>query len=76
MLPAIQSLITAEANGYQRSSKRPRCLVLVPTRELARQVLSVIKSLSHYAKVSSCAVLGKVDNMKFILYILKFILYI
>lgn len=58
MLPAIQGLLLQEQNGYERSVKRPRCLVLVPTRELARQVLSVVKSLSHYAKVSSCVVLG------------------
>eukprot|EP00607_Mallomonas_marina_P003449 CAMPEP_0182431642 /NCGR_PEP_ID=MMETSP1167-20130531/50804_1 /TAXON_ID=2988 /ORGANISM="Mallomonas Sp, Strain CCMP3275" /LENGTH=190 /DNA_ID=CAMNT_0024618225 /DNA_START=208 /DNA_END=780 /DNA_ORIENTATION=+ len=58
MLPVIQSLLVQESNGYTRQVKRPRCLVLVPTRELARQVLSVIKSLSHYAKISSTAVLG------------------
>ena len=40
-LPVIQSLLLHEGNGYVRQDKRPRCLVLVPTRELARQVLSV-----------------------------------
>lgn len=58
VLPIIQNLLIEEQQGYTRLPKRPRCLVLVPTRELARQVLATIKSLSHYAKVSSCAVLG------------------
>eukprot|EP01041_Mallomonas_annulata_P001027 gene1027-2015_t len=58
MLPAIQSLLVQEMNGYTRTTRRPRCLVLVPTRELARQVLTVVKSLSHFAKISSSAVLG------------------
>ena len=59
ILPAMQKMATQEQQGgYQRQMRRPRCLVLVPTRELARQVLSTVKSLSHFAKISSCAVLG------------------
>ena len=42
----------------QRQVKRPRALVLVPTRELADQVLAVTKSIGHVAKVASCAVMG------------------
>ena len=57
-LPAVQSLIAQEADGYTRLPRRPRCVILVPTRELARQILAAIKSLSHFSKVSSCAVLG------------------
>ena len=57
-LPVLQSLAAQEQSGYQRQPQRPRALILVPTRELARQVLSTIKSLSHTSKVSSCAVLG------------------
>ena len=57
-LPALQKLLIEEQSGYERRAKRPRVLVLVPTRELARQVLSTIKSLSHFCKVSSCAVMG------------------
>ena len=33
-------------------------MILVPTRELARQVLQAIKQVSHYSKISSTAVLG------------------
>lgn len=58
MLPTIQSLVTQEAGGYIRQSMRPRVVVLVPTRELARQVLQEVKSIGHYCKVSSTAVLG------------------
>ena len=57
-LPAVQSLIAQEADGYTRQPRRPRCVILVPTRELARQILAAIKSLSHFSIVSSCAVLG------------------
>ena len=58
ILPAVQKLAMQEQQGYVRQTRRPRCLVLVPTRELARQVLGTVKALSHYSKVSSCAVLG------------------
>ena len=58
VLPVIQALKSQESLGYSRQPQRPRCLILVPTRELARQVLSAIKSIAHFAKVSSAAVLG------------------
>eukprot|EP00747_Dinoflagellata_sp_TGD_P023033 gnl/TRDRNA2_/TRDRNA2_129505_c0_seq1.p1 gnl/TRDRNA2_/TRDRNA2_129505_c0~~gnl/TRDRNA2_/TRDRNA2_129505_c0_seq1.p1 ORF type:complete len:545 (+),score=55.34 gnl/TRDRNA2_/TRDRNA2_129505_c0_seq1:150-1637(+) len=58
LLPVIQNMRHQESKGYERLPKRPRCLVLVPTRELARQVLSEVKSVSHYCKVSSAVVLG------------------
>jgi len=57
-LPVLQSLQIQEQTDYLRRPKRPRVLILVPTRELARQILTVIKGMSHYNKVSSCAVLG------------------
>jgi superfamily II DNA/RNA helicase len=58
MLPCLQSMHIQEKDGYVRKPKRPRCLVLVPTRELARQVLDCVKQIGHYSKVSSTAVLG------------------
>jgi len=59
ILPVVQKLICQEQQqGYVRQPRRPRCLVLVPTRDLARQVLGCIKSLSYHSKISSCAVLG------------------
>lgn len=60
-LPTAQLMHAQELQGYQRQVKRPRCLVLVPTRELARQVLSTVKSLSHYCKLSSTALMGGED---------------
>lgn len=57
-LPCIQELSVHERQGYVRRPKRPRVLVLVPTRELARQVLDSVKMIGHYSKVASTAVLG------------------
>ena len=47
-----------------RERKRPKVLVLVPTRELAQQVLSICKHLAHFAKFSSCIVVGGDDYGK------------
>ena len=59
VLPALQNLVRQESEtGCLRLDKRPRCLILVPTRELARQVLQEVKQISHYCKVASTAVLG------------------
>lgn len=41
-----------------RKTQRPRAVVLVPTRELAVQVLEVAKRLSRSCKFSSCGVIG------------------
>lgn len=67
-LPAVQNLAEEEHREREdgstdkeskvRQVRRPRCLILVPTRELARQVLAAVKQLGHHAKVSSTAVLG------------------
>jgi superfamily II DNA/RNA helicase len=58
LLPCLQSMAAEEAEGYMRRPKRPRCLVLVPTRELAAQVLDCVKQVGHYSRVSASAVLG------------------
>jgi superfamily II DNA/RNA helicase len=57
-LPIIQQLQAQEEAGYSRLAQRPRVLILVPTRELARQVLESVKQLSHFHKVASTAVMG------------------
>uniref|UniRef100_A0A7S2FKV5 RNA helicase n=1 Tax=Octactis speculum TaxID=3111310 RepID=A0A7S2FKV5_9STRA len=62
LLPIVQALKIQEDMGYDRLAKRPRVLVLVPTRELATQVLSVAKHLGHYSKFSSCCIVGGGDN--------------
>ena len=60
-LPVLQRLVQQEAqDGFRRRPKKPRALVLVPTRELAVQVLAAVKSMSHRdgCRVASCALLG------------------
>ena len=57
----LQRLAEQEAQeGFARRPKKPRALLLVPTRELAVQVLAEVKSLSHRegCRVASCALLG------------------
>lgn len=68
LLPVIQALkgqellSTSSTARPVRVPKRPRALVMVPTRELATQIVGVLKTLSHHgAKVSSELVIGGDD---------------
>jgi len=54
----------AAALSKLRRPKRPRAIVLAPTRELAQQILSVLKVLSHQAKISAELLVGGEDNGK------------
>ena len=72
LLPIIQSLraqeltatsiqnkhLSTEALARLRRPRRPRALILAPTRELARQILSVLKSVGHICKISSDMIVG------------------
>ncbi|KAL7547338.1 hypothetical protein ACHAWF_010658, partial [Thalassiosira exigua] len=72
LLPVVQSLraqemmtanlgspaLAAEALARLRRPRRPRALVLAPTRELARQILGVLKSVGHHCKISSELLVG------------------
>lgn len=59
LLPLIDKLRHEEdVYGVQTRLNRPRALILVPTRELAAQVLSVAKFLSHYFPFRSAAITG------------------
>jgi superfamily II DNA/RNA helicase len=59
LLPLVARLKNDElALGINARPKRPRAVVLAPTRELAAQLLGVAKGLSRYAKFSSMGVLG------------------
>lgn len=51
MLPLVQLLRRDEAKvGMQSKPKRPRAVILCPTRELSEQVFQVAKSISHHAR--------------------------
>ena len=72
LLPIIQSLrsqelmansipnpaLSMEALSKLRRPKRPRAIILAPTRELARQILTVLKSVGHVCKISSELLVG------------------
>jgi superfamily II DNA/RNA helicase len=63
VLPLMQQLKQQELfEGYQRHPKRPRVLILAPTRELALQITTVLKSLSHTIKLSTQALVGGQDK--------------
>eukprot|EP00238_Polyblepharides_amylifera_P002626 CAMPEP_0196578182 /NCGR_PEP_ID=MMETSP1081-20130531/7131_1 /TAXON_ID=36882 /ORGANISM="Pyramimonas amylifera, Strain CCMP720" /LENGTH=605 /DNA_ID=CAMNT_0041897317 /DNA_START=222 /DNA_END=2039 /DNA_ORIENTATION=+ len=59
MLPLIEQLRREEVEGgVQARNKRPRALVVLPTRELTQQVLAVSKSLCHFARFRSTSIIG------------------
>lgn len=59
LLPIVHILKEKESlKGVASRPKRPRALILGPTRELAEQVLMVAKSLSHAAKFRSAVITG------------------
>jgi hypothetical protein len=63
VLPLIQQLKQQEMfENYERRPKRPRMLILAPTRELAVQITHVVKSLSHSVKLSTQALVGGQDK--------------
>ncbi|WIA29127.1 hypothetical protein OEZ86_011638 [Tetradesmus obliquus] len=51
LLPVVHMLKQREQEeGYMRRAKRPKIVVLGPTKELTEQIASVAKSLCHHAK--------------------------
>ncbi|KAJ2804496.1 hypothetical protein H4S07_004212, partial [Coemansia furcata] len=52
-LPLISQLKQEEDAGALRREKRPRALVLVPSRELVKQVTGTLKKIGHTAKMRS-----------------------
>ncbi|XVE55093.1 hypothetical protein DITRI_Ditri03aG0133200 [Diplodiscus trichospermus] len=59
MLPLVQLLRQDEAMlGMLTKPRRPRAVVLCPTRELSEQVFRVAKSISHHARFRSTMVSG------------------
>mmetsp|Transcript_1316 Transcript_1316/g.1813 ORF Transcript_1316/g.1813 Transcript_1316/m.1813 type:complete len:592 (-) Transcript_1316:177-1952(-) len=67
LLPTLQQLKADELfEDFKRNRrpKRPRLIVLAPTRELAVQITSVVKQLSHHVKLSSQCLVGGEDYGK------------
>lgn len=59
LVPAVQRIKEAEERmGCRARPRRPRAIIIVPTRELGEQVLLVAKSLSHAARFSVAGVFG------------------
>ncbi|XP_050211735.1 DEAD-box ATP-dependent RNA helicase 39 [Mercurialis annua] len=59
MLPLVQLIRQDEALlGKLMKPRRPRAVVLCPTRELSEQVFRVAKSISHHARFRSTMVSG------------------
>ncbi|ERN03866.1 hypothetical protein AMTR_s00078p00161460 [Amborella trichopoda] len=59
MLPLAQLLRQDEATfGMVMKPRRPRAVVLCPTRELSEQVFRVAKSISHHARFRSIMISG------------------
>ncbi|MDK3257931.1 DEAD/DEAH box helicase [Blastococcus capsensis] len=50
------------ASGTRRQAKRPRALVLVPTRELANQVFAVVDPLARALGMSATTIFGGVGQ--------------
>ncbi|KAK8935902.1 DEAD-box ATP-dependent RNA helicase 39 [Platanthera zijinensis] len=63
MLPLVQLLRHDEAlSGMLTKPRRPRAVVLCPTRELTEQVFRVAKSISHHARFRSIMISGGVRS--------------
>lgn len=59
MLPLVQSLRRdEEVFGMLMKPRRPRAVVLCPTRELSEQVFRVAKSISHHARFRCTMISG------------------
>ena len=55
-IPVIHLLLS------EKKSRQLRCLVMVPTHELAQQIAEVFQQLSKYTKLSVFALFGKTDQ--------------
>ena len=58
LLPVIAKIKKLEAENHAEKEGEPKAVILLPTRELAMQVHSIAKDLSHYAKLRIRKVVG------------------
>lgn len=65
-LPILQQIKQNEVfdDTHEARPKRPRAVILAPTRELVVQITAVVKQLSHRIKLSSCSITGGEDYGK------------
>ncbi|HXS73356.1 MAG TPA: DEAD/DEAH box helicase [Rhodanobacteraceae bacterium] len=59
-LPLLQKLGLDAESAQRNQTRRPRALVLVPTRELAAQVHESFRNYGKHLRVRTCAVFGGV----------------
>eukprot|EP00923_Selenidium_pygospionis_P038090 GHVN01066580.1.p1 GENE.GHVN01066580.1~~GHVN01066580.1.p1 ORF type:complete len:1153 (-),score=154.31 GHVN01066580.1:7841-11299(-) len=61
LLPLIELLKREEmSDSFVRRLRRPRAVILAPTRELAHQLLGTVKSISHHAKIAAMGMISGV----------------
>lgn len=51
LLPLVSQLKAHESKDDPRFNGSPKAVIIAPTRELAGQIFSVVKAISHYAKL-------------------------
>ncbi len=61
-IPTVARLAASAASGVRRTPRRPRALVLVPTRELANQVRATTEPLAQAAGLRTAVVFGGVGQ--------------
>jgi ATP-dependent RNA helicase RhlE len=59
-LPLLQKLCVDQANRDSKQPRKPRALILTPTRELAAQVHDSVRSYGKHLRVYSAAIFGGV----------------
>jgi ATP-dependent RNA helicase RhlE len=59
---AIPVLHKLQMSSYRKKDKQVRCLVMVPTRELAIQIAEVFEQLSKYTDLNILGLYGGVDQ--------------
>eukprot|EP00172_Hildenbrandia_rubra_P000130 Plantae.Rhodophyta-Hildenbrandia_rubra.ctg10583.p1 GENE.Plantae.Rhodophyta-Hildenbrandia_rubra.ctg10583~~Plantae.Rhodophyta-Hildenbrandia_rubra.ctg10583.p1 ORF type:complete len:562 (-),score=92.71 Plantae.Rhodophyta-Hildenbrandia_rubra.ctg10583:242-1927(-) len=66
LLPVVEMLKAEETLGDLGTvyAGKPRALIVLPTRELAEQVLAVTKRLSHYAKFRTAGLIGGAGSLR------------
>lgn len=51
LLPLVSQLKATENKGAVAISGSPKAVIVAPTRELAGQIFTIVKAMSHYAKL-------------------------